>query len=49
METRKNEQDFHIIPHELNEGDLVRHTLEKEIYGKNSSTPHLHQEDIYNY
>ena len=35
----KNEQDYHIVPHELNVGDQVRHTLEKEIYGKNSSTP----------
>ena len=35
----KNEQHYNIIAHELNEGDQVRHTLEKEIYGKNSSTP----------
>ena len=35
----KNDQEYHIIPHELNVGDQVRHTLEKEIYGKQSSTP----------
>jgi hypothetical protein len=34
-----NEQHYNIVPHELNVGDKVRHTLEKQIYGKNSSTP----------
>ena len=35
----KNEQSYNFVPHLLDVGDQVRHTLEKEIYGKNSSTP----------
>jgi hypothetical protein len=35
----KNEQSYNIVAHLLEVGDQVRHTLEKEIYGKNSSTP----------
>jgi len=35
----KNEQSYNIVPHLLEVGDQVRHTLEKEIYGKQSSTP----------
>ena len=35
----KNDQSYNIVPHLLEVGDQVRHTLEKEIYGKNSSTP----------
>ena len=35
----KNEQLHNIIPHLLEVGDQVRHTLDKEIYGKNSSSP----------
>ena len=35
----KNEQKYNIVVHDLNVGDQVRHTLEKEIYGKNSSSP----------
>ena len=34
-----NEQSYNFVPHLLQVGDQVRHTLEKEIYGKNSSTP----------
>jgi len=35
----KNEQSYNFVAHVLEVGDQVRHTLEKEIYGKNSSTP----------
>ena len=35
----KNEQEYNIVSHDFNVGDEVRHTLEKQIYGKNSSTP----------
>ena len=35
----KNEQSHNFVPHLLEVGDQVRHILEKEIYGKNSSNP----------